>query len=477
VTHAHPGVAVDDGVFSVELDFGLAAFSNGPRWLEIDVRSPAGAGAYTNLSPRQPVTAAPLALHALSAPGGSGFWTPDGSNIYSNNSGRVSIGVTGLPFGQLSVATSTGINAVHAENTTNTAFLDTAFFGLGTDSGGYFEATSSSTSARGVIGVSEEGHGGYFLGKGYFSGRVGIGTSGPAVPLHVQGSDVIMQELSSSHGSGTWLEIQNVSSGGLRWGVVSTGEANGEGPGRLIFRNMSDGVSAITLAPDGNVGIGTTGPSTILHVDSGGDAHLGDGSGYQVIGPVNGANLVMDNNEIMARTDGAASTLYINNEGGDVRIGLNGGSTTVWVPVLAVTGADLAERFPVTPQEAEPVPGTVMEIDPDHPGRLRVSRGAYNRRVAGVVSGAGDVPTGTILGNLPGSEGEPAIALSGRVWVRCDARVAGIETGDMLTTSDHPGHAMAVREFDRAHGAVIGKAMTPLAKGESGMVLVLVNLQ
>ena len=36
---------------------------------------------------------------------------------------------------------------------------------------------------------------------------------------------------------------------------------------------------------------------------------------------------------------------------------------------------------------------------------------------------------------------------------------------------------MAVSNHSRASGATLGKAMTRLAKGETGLVLVLVNLQ
>lgn len=55
-------VDVADGLFSVQLDFGPNAFDGSPRWLEIEVRVPAGQGAYTTLSPRQPVTGAPFAV-------------------------------------------------------------------------------------------------------------------------------------------------------------------------------------------------------------------------------------------------------------------------------------------------------------------------------------------------------------------------------------------------------------------------------
>ena len=97
--------------------------------------------------------------------------------------------------------------------------------------------------------------------------------------------------------------------------------------------------------------------------------------------------------------------------------------------------------------------------------------------MAGVVSGAGDLPTGAILGNLPGNENAPPIALSGRVWVYCDASARAVELGDLLTTADRTGYAMAVGDHGRALGTVIGKAMSPLAVGETGLVLVLINLQ
>ncbi len=55
-------IPVSDGLFSVELDFGTGAFWDGARWLEILVRLGTSGGAYTTLSPRQELTAAPYAL-------------------------------------------------------------------------------------------------------------------------------------------------------------------------------------------------------------------------------------------------------------------------------------------------------------------------------------------------------------------------------------------------------------------------------
>jgi hypothetical protein len=61
-------VALTEGLFSVALDFGPAAFTGQARYLEVAVRVGDSTGAYTTLSPRQALTATPYALHALSAP-------------------------------------------------------------------------------------------------------------------------------------------------------------------------------------------------------------------------------------------------------------------------------------------------------------------------------------------------------------------------------------------------------------------------
>lgn len=62
------GTAVNNGVFTVTLDFGTLPFSGDARLLEIRVKRPGEPG-YTALSPRQPIRSAPYAVRALSAQG------------------------------------------------------------------------------------------------------------------------------------------------------------------------------------------------------------------------------------------------------------------------------------------------------------------------------------------------------------------------------------------------------------------------
>jgi len=75
----------------------------------------------------------------------------------------------------------------------------------------------------------------------------------------------------------------------------------------------------VFLSGGGNLGIGII-PSVPLDVVGGTDASPG-GGGFVVIGPQDGKNIVMDNNEIIARDSGQTSTLHLNHDGGDVSTG------------------------------------------------------------------------------------------------------------------------------------------------------------
>jgi len=149
----------------------------------------------------------------------------------------------------------------------------------------------------------------------------------------------------------------------------------------------------------------------------------------------------------------------------------------VLVRVLEITGGtDIAEPFNVAHSEVI-TPGMLVSIDPARPGQLRVSSQPYDRTVAGVVSGANGVTPGITL-KSPETLGDGLfpVALTGRVYGWADASNGPIQPGDLLTTSDRPGHAMRVTDSTKAHGAILGKAMTALEAGQ-GLVLVLVTLQ
>lgn len=66
-TLTRAAVTVSRGVFSVELDYGSSVFAGQERFLEIQVRSPAGGGAYTLLTPRVELRPAPSAQYAEDA--------------------------------------------------------------------------------------------------------------------------------------------------------------------------------------------------------------------------------------------------------------------------------------------------------------------------------------------------------------------------------------------------------------------------
>jgi hypothetical protein len=247
--------------------------------------------------------------------------------------------------------------------------------------------------------------------------------------------------------------------------------------------------SVMTVTNSGNVGIGNRSPAERLDV-AGSAAISGDaliGSHAKGIRMRTSGNLVDFESlgtDLVVNNSTGQNTLF-NIAAGNVGIGtwtpdkkLVVKGTLKVIGALHITGgADLAEPFHVNSQMMKK-PGMVVSIDPDHPGQLRLSASAYDRMVAGVISGAKDLMPGMVMTkeNSQDDGMDHPVALIGRVWCWCDAKYGKVTPGDLLTTSETPGHAMKVSDHVRAQGAVLGKAMSRLHSGQ-GLVLALVTLQ
>jgi len=99
--------AVSNGLFTATLDFGAGVFNGEARWLEIAVRTNGSTGDFTVLSPRQPVTPAPYAIHAggVNASGIAGTIAP--ANIGAGSITTVMLADGAVGSNQLAVGAVT----------------------------------------------------------------------------------------------------------------------------------------------------------------------------------------------------------------------------------------------------------------------------------------------------------------------------------------------------------------------------------
>lgn len=142
---------------------------------------------------------------------------------------------------------------------------------------------------------------------------------------------------------------------------------------------------------------------------------------------------------------------------------------------INLLNADCAEDFDIA--ESENVEeGTVMVLN--EIGSLQPSCQEYDKKVAGIISGASGYKSAIILDRQQSqnSSNRLPVALMGKVYCKVDARHSSIEIGDLLTTSSTKGYAMKADNPTKAFGAVIGKALGSIKEG-LGMIPVLVALQ
>jgi hypothetical protein len=147
------------------------------------------------------------------------------------------------------------------------------------------------------------------------------------------------------------------------------------------------------------------------------------------------------------------------------------GTLTVVTDII-LTSADCAEEFDVAEGACEP--GTVMVVGEN--GLLQAASRGYDKRVAGVVSGAGDYKPAIVLDKRQSRGKRVPVALLGKVYCKVDAEFSPVELGDLLTTSPTLGHAMKAADSSQAFGSVIGKALRRLDAGR-GLIPILMAMQ
>ncbi len=256
-------------------------------------------------------------------------------------------------------------------------------------------------------------------------------------------------------------------------------DADVDGAGAISVRH-SDGVSRVFLdgqstSGGGEITLNDADRTPTVSLKAAQDATTG---ARLEMSQANGTLSVILDAEVGA---GGGGYLQLRNGTGKGTITLDSdfsGEGRITTQVLQITGgSDLSEQFDVRFAHGVPKPGMIVCIDPQHPGELAVSARAYDRTVAGVMSGAGGVKPGMLMGQAGSlADGKHPVALTGRVYCLVDANHGAIAPGDLITTSGTPGHGMKVTDHARAQGAIIGKAMTALGDG-AGLVLVLVTLQ
>jgi endosialidase-like protein/collagen triple helix repeat protein len=202
---------VIDGRFTVQLDFGPGAFTDASRWIEIDLRSPAGSGVFTTLTTRQPVTAAPVALFALDGnPGPDGPEGPQGPE-----------GPTG-PQGPQGLPGDTGPQ--------------------GPDGPAGPQGDTGPIGPQGPDGPQGPPGDSHWLINGtatyYTAGNVGIGTSSPAYPLVVEtdASRAILVTTTGTYGMWSQSDASEQAHGIFGYATASSGTNYG---GK--FKSLSTG--------------------------------------------------------------------------------------------------------------------------------------------------------------------------------------------------------------------------------------------
>lgn len=295
----------------------------------------------------------------------------------------------------------------------------------------------------------------------YSNGRVGIGTVSPKQELHISQND------------GSNADVRLQTSGAGYMDVFSGNEKGGlliKDDRYMVFG--TNGIERVRII-NNRMGVGTNNPRSPFHLHTPSDD--------------NGLRITTQDNqeEIRLHLAGNANDPPEDHYGflslgGGTKLRGNGHPSVftgkVEVDVLQINGGgDGAEYFNIR-KTGNLEPGSLVVIDDESAGKLKVSSRPYDTRVAGVISGAGGVRPGITLEQEEVLEGDELVSLWGRVYVKATTENGKVKPGDLLTSSNIPGHVMKARKKRKSRGAVIGKALSSLEDGE-GLVLLLIQPQ
>lgn len=310
-------------------------------------------------------------------------------DVRTTNSGTV----LGLRTMKDSIGASTLIRFTTAFN--NFIFPD--------DKSSFMGNTRSGAGSNLVFGTASNGEAAEEKMRLNYAGNLGLGTIAPESKLHI---DLTTSALTNAVIIDNNTQVSNIQfqQAGISKGFLqSTGDdfrigTNGGNADGILYLG-SNGLNRVSVIGNGNVGIRTSAPNAPLHIFTGDDASATT-SGFLQLGATNTLNMVLDNNEILARDNGAVSTLYLGRDGSMVQIGNSTATPGTKLYITSGGNMDLTEPnsgFMVLGSST----GTNMAFDNNEiQGRNNGAAGTLflQHKGGGVRIGDGDFSSGLRLG-------------------------------------------------------------------------------
>lgn len=306
------------------------------------------------------------------------------------------------------------------------------------------------------------------------NGNIGIGTTNPLFPLVVTDATGFF-----SYPAEVFVETTAQGTAAIRG--LAGGNGTTFGVEGVTFNPGGLGINGNHAANDGGGGGGVhgqTGATNGYAYGVRGDA-LGTSGG--VIGVQGITNSPQGDGGRFVGVKGASGTIIRGDTGpagaGEVTVfRVNGNGTVFADGGFRPFGADFAESIAVRGNVEHYTPGDLLAIDPSSERRLSLSQTPYSTLVAGIYSTQPGVVASQHRVNEAFAKDEVPLAVVGIVPCKVTAENGPIVAGDLLVSSSNPGHAMKGTDRSRMLGAVVGKALEPLQKG-NGVIQVLVTLQ